>query len=137
MYTRILAAIDGSDRADRVIRAATDLARLTGATVHVLHAEASEAVYDQVVALEDDATAHAVVDQALTRLREAGVEADGEVVDVLREGVPDAVLNRARAINADLIVLGPRHHGRLGALLGGSVSHEVGLHTPTSLLLVP
>jgi nucleotide-binding universal stress UspA family protein len=33
-------------------------------------------------------------------------------------------------------VLGPRHHSRLGALLGASVSEEIALHAPTSVLLV-
>ncbi|MBP2703774.1 universal stress protein [Microbispora sp. RL4-1S] len=136
MYTRILAAIDRSDRAGRVIETVTDLARLTGAAVHVLHAEESGVVYDQVVALEDHETAQAVVDRALARLREEGIKADGEVVEVLHEGVPDAVLDSAREFGADLVVLGPRHHGRIGALLGSSVSHEVALHTPSSLLLV-
>ncbi|GAA0407746.1 universal stress protein [Microbispora corallina] len=136
MFTSILVAVDASSRSGRILTEVEDLARATGAAVHVLHADESEVVYDQMVELEDGATAAATVDQAVARLRAAGLTADGEVVEVLHENVPYAVLERARALRADLVVLGPRHHGRIGALLGGSVTHEVSLHTPVSLLLV-
>ncbi|MFC7639725.1 universal stress protein [Streptosporangium lutulentum] len=91
---------------------------------------------DQVVDMETDEEARAVVDGAVARLREAGVTVEGEVIHVLREGVPANILKRARELGSDLIVLGPRHHGRLGALLGSSVSHEVSLHASVSMLLV-
>lgn len=67
MYQRILTAIDGSDRAERVLDTVERLALLTGTTVHVVHADESGIVYDQVVDLEDDGAAGAVVDRALAR----------------------------------------------------------------------
>jgi nucleotide-binding universal stress UspA family protein len=136
MYKRILAAIDTSSRADSVIETVEYLARITGASVHVLHAGESRIVYDQIVELESEADARATLNRALEKMRAAGVEADGEVLDVIHEDVPQTILDRAAALGSDLIVLGPRHHGRIGALLGSSVSHEVSLRTPVSLLLV-
>ncbi|WP_371785023.1 universal stress protein [Streptosporangium subroseum] len=136
MYKHILTAIDSSPRGDRVLDAVEYLAGVTGADVQVLHAEEREIFADQVVDLETDEEARAIVDRAVARLRGAGITAEGEVIHVLREGVPDNILARARELGSDLIVLGPRHHGRLGALLGASVSHEVSLHASVSLLLV-
>jgi nucleotide-binding universal stress UspA family protein len=136
MYKHILTAIDSSPRGDRVLDAVEYLAGITGADVQVLHAEERQVIADQVVDLETDEEARAVVEQAVARLRGAGITADGEVIHVLHEAVPDNILTRARELDSDLIVLGPRHHGRLGALLGASVSHEVSLHASVSLLLV-
>ncbi|MFD1930102.1 MULTISPECIES: universal stress protein [Nonomuraea] len=136
MYQHILTAIDGSTRAARVMDAVEYLAKATGAAVHVLHADEAEAVYDRVVDLEDDDVAQAVIDREVVRLRAAGVNAEGEVADVLHENVADLIVTRARELGSDLIVLGPGHHGRIGALLGSSVSHEVSLRAPASLLLV-
>ncbi|MEZ0075949.1 universal stress protein [Planotetraspora sp. GP83] len=136
MYKRILVAIDNSSRSDRVLETVESLARLTGGAVDVLHAEESHVVYDTVVKVEEHDDAQAVVGRAVTRLTEAGVQAKGEVVEALSGQVPDVILNRAREAGSDLVVLGPRHHSRIGALLGGSVSGEVALHTPISVLLV-
>jgi nucleotide-binding universal stress UspA family protein len=136
MYKHILTAIDSSPRASRVLDTVEYLAGVTGADVQVLHAEERDVFADQVVDLESHEEATAIVDSAVARLRAAGVTVEGEVLQLLREGVPNYILTRARELGSDLIVLGPRHHGRLGALLGSSVSHEVSLHTPASLLLV-
>jgi nucleotide-binding universal stress UspA family protein len=136
MYKRILAAVDGSARSERILESVEYLARVTGASVDVLHAEESEVVYDTEVELEDERDARAVVDRAVTRLEEAGVRVRGEMVRALRGDLPDVLLNRVLELGNDLIVLGPRHHSRLGALLGASVSEEIALHAPTSVLLV-
>jgi nucleotide-binding universal stress UspA family protein len=136
MYKHILTAIDSSPRASLVLDAVEYLAGVTGADVQVLHAEERDVFADQVVDLESDEEAAAIVNSAVARLRAAGVTTEGEVIQILREGVPNHILKRAGELGSDLIVLGPRHHGRLGALLGASVSHEVSLHASVSLLLV-
>jgi nucleotide-binding universal stress UspA family protein len=136
MFTRILAAIDGSERTDRVMEVVRYLARTTGAAVHVVHADESDAVYDQIVDLEDDSSAHAVVNREVTRLRAMDVVAGGEVADVLHDDVAELLLHKARELRSDLIVLGPRHHSRFAALVGASVSLEVALSAPVAVLLV-
>ncbi|GGL17935.1 hypothetical protein Sme01_55770 [Sphaerisporangium melleum] len=136
MFKNILVAIDGSERGEKIIDIVEGLAKAGGARVHVLHANESEIVGDQVVDLEEDTAARAIVDRAVAGLQAAGLQAAGDVAGALRGDVPDLILSRAAELGSDLIVLGPRHHGRVGALLGGSVTHEVTLHTTVSLLLV-
>ena len=54
---------------------------------------------------------------------------------VLRGHPASALLAEARAWNADLIVIGNRGHGALGAILLGSVSTEVVDHAPYPVLV--
>jgi len=136
MFTCILAAIDNSERTRRVLDVVTHLAQSSGAAVHLVHADEAEAVFNQVVDLEDDRAARVLVDREVVRLRSLGVAATGDVVDVLQEDVADVILARARYVGSDLIALGPRHHSRFAAWFGSSVSLEVSLHSRTSVLLV-
>jgi nucleotide-binding universal stress UspA family protein len=136
MYKRILAAIDSSERSDRVLETVEGLARLTGAAVDVVHVDPSQIVYDTVVEVEDEQEAQAVVDNALARLKGAGVTAHGRVLTGFRGEIAGLVADQARELGSDLIVLGPGHHTKLGVLFGESVSEKVAFHTPTSVLLV-
>ncbi|WP_186316018.1 universal stress protein [Catellatospora sichuanensis] len=135
MFDTILAAIDGSARDEHLLDTVAYLARTSGANVYVAHADESMMVYDAVVDLADDALARKLVCVAVERLRETGVVADGSVLPTLYGDVPQLLADRARAVGADLIALGPRHHGRLGAL-AGSVSSDVSRLSVVSVLLV-
>jgi len=136
MFKCILAAIDNSERTERVMEVVGQLAQTSGAAVHIVHADEAEAVYDQVVDLEDDRSAQGLVDREVARLRSAGTVATGDVMDVLHEDVAELILTRAREFGSDLIVLAPRHHHRFAALFGTSVSLDVALNASTSVLLV-
>lgn len=54
MYQRILVAVDSSPFAQPALRTAGDMARLTGAAVHVVHVLASAVAFDTVMNLEED-----------------------------------------------------------------------------------
>lgn len=57
---------------------------------------------------------------------------------VAEEGVPfEVIIERAKAVGADLIVLGSRGHTALGEMLLGSVAHKVTMKSPVPVLLVP
>ncbi|SCL22520.1 Nucleotide-binding universal stress protein, UspA family [Micromonospora rhizosphaerae] len=136
MYQHILAAVDATPISERVLDAATALATAFGATVHVVHIDESEAVYDRVVDLEDDTLARNQVAVAKDRLRASGVPATGEVVDGLDTDVPALILDTAHAHGADLVILGPHHRAGLARLLQPSVSDHVGRRADVALLLV-
>ncbi|MEU1598829.1 universal stress protein [Streptomyces sp. NPDC005708] len=137
MFHRILIAVDGSPAAHSAIRTTTELALLTGATVRVLHIDTSEVVYDTVVGLEDDATAHQVLDSAVATLRQAGIQADGELLDGLTSEVAQAVQKAAEGFDADLIVVSPHHRGRLAAWFSPSVSIAIAHKSQVAVLLTP
>ncbi|MGS2614435.1 universal stress protein [Micromonospora sp. LZ34] len=136
MYRHILAAVDATPVSERVLDAATALATAFGATVHVVHVDESEAVYDQVVDLEDDTLGRERVAGAVDRLRASGVAATSAVVDGLDTDVPALILDAAHAQGANLIILGPHHRAGLARLLEPNVSDLVGRRADVALLLV-
>lgn len=135
MFHRILVAVDGTPATPSALRTTAELALLTGAKVRVLHIDPSEVVYDTVVGLEDDTAAHQVLDSAVATLRQAGVPADGELLDGLVADVAQAVHKAAEGFGADLIVVSPHHRGRLAAWFSPSVSDAVAHQSRIAVLL--
>lgn len=141
MYKNILTAVDGSAHGSAVLDAVTSLAKLTGATVHVIHIRPSQVLSGgftggAVVAVEEAADGRKVVDEALARLRADGVTAEGEVDEGLREDLAVILVERAEALGSDLIAVGPGHYSGIAALLHNSVSRGVAKISHTSVLLV-
>ncbi len=141
MYKNILATVDGTVHGEAVLDAVSALAKLTGATVHVIHIRPMQVLGSAfaptaVVSTEEDAAGQRVVDDALARLRGEGVTAEGEVDDGLREDLADILVERARALGSDLIAVGPGHYSGIQALLHSSVSRGVARTAPASVLLV-
>ncbi|MCC8450350.1 universal stress protein [Streptomyces rochei] len=137
MFKRILVAVDPSPARHSVIGLAGDMARLTGAKVSVLHVAPSTATIAAVVSLEDDAEAQGILDEALTRLRDAGVEAEGTVVDALTTQIATTISSAAEEWKADLLILSPHHRGSLEALINPRVSDAVAHTSRIAVLLAP
>ncbi len=146
MYQSIVVGTDGSDGAQIAVDTATELARLTGATLHVVHAHrvASAAHFGagseigaapvDIVATNEAITseAQALVERALEPARRAGVTAESHCVG----GDPvDALLDAADATGADLVVVGNRGMTGVRRLLG-SVPSKLSHHCPASILIV-
>ncbi|MFJ8542332.1 universal stress protein [Streptomyces sp. NPDC093586] len=137
MFKSILVAVDSSPARHSVIRLAGDMARLTGAEISVLHVAPSTATIAAVVSLEDDAEARAILDDALARLREAGVTAEGTVTRALTTAIATTISSTARERQADLLILSPHHRGTLEALINPRVSDAVAHRGRTAVLLAP
>ncbi len=140
MYKNILTAVDGSAHGSAVLDAVASLAKLTGASVHVIHIRPSEVISGGVTAavvpVEDAEDSRQVVKDALARLREDGVTADGEVDEGLRGELAAILVDRAAELGSDLIAVGPGHYSGISALLHTSVSRGVAKTSPVSVLLV-
>ncbi|MYR55694.1 universal stress protein, partial [Streptomyces sp. SID625] len=113
---------------------AGDMARLTGARVGVLHVAPTAATLAVVVPLEGDAEAKALVDEAVTALREAGVEAEGTVASGLTTEIATTISAAAEDFGADLVVLSPHHRGFLEGVFSPRVSDAVA-HTGRTAVL--
>jgi nucleotide-binding universal stress UspA family protein len=137
MFKRILVAVDSNPARHSVVRLAGDMARLTGAEVSVLHIAASTATIAAVVSLEDDAEAQAILDEAVTWLREAGVEAEGTVTHALTTQIASTISSAAEEGQADLLILSPRHRGSLEALINPRVSDAIAHSSRIAVLLAP
>ncbi|MFF9331122.1 universal stress protein [Streptomyces albogriseolus] len=103
----------------------------------VLARAESQATIAAVVSLEDDSEAKTVLDEAVTRLRDAGVEAEGTVVDALTTQIAATISATAEEWRADLLILSPHHRGSLQALFNPRVSDAVAHSSRTAVLLAP
>lgn len=137
VFQRILVAVDPSPARHSAVRLTGELAQLANAEVRVIHVIASAASVAAVVPLEEDTEAQAVLDEALTALREQGVKAEGTLVRGLTTQVASAISETAQEFAADLIVLSPHHRGAVEALFDPRVSDAVAHHTKTAILLAP
>ena len=144
--SRFLLATDGSDAVTPAERIGVDLATtlggrltavsavdqaraLTNAGGGVLTNETIESVKRAVTNRATDA-----VDRALDRAEEAGVDADGEVI----EGEPSrAICGYARDADADVVIVGT--HGRTGVrrVVLGSVAERILRAADRPVLVVP
>lgn len=130
MFIRILLAVDGSEHATKAVDVAVHLAaKEPNATVRVLHAMTlvvpdgglgwqyvQEGIEAQTVHAEE------LVSKTRAQLEAAGIKTDGKVA----QGSPaKAVVEEAKEIGADLIIVGSRGLSKWQGLLLGSTSHQV------------
>lgn len=147
MYKQIVVGTDGSTGADVAVDTAIELARLTGATLHVVHAHKIVSAYQIATAaeagvvpfnvMESNDAVHAegqrICDDVTQRAEAVGVHAEAHCVV---GDAADVVVKVATDVEADLVVVG--NHGMTGVrrLVLGSVPNKVSHHCPTSLLIV-
>ena len=125
MFERIVAAIDESDNAERVLTTVQELATLAGSEVWVVHALEREASKFGSPRIETPDDARAFADAAAQKLTSAGITAHAEVVHTLYGHAAREILSVAAARDAGVIVMGSRGRGELAGLLVGSTAHKV------------
>jgi nucleotide-binding universal stress UspA family protein len=144
MFGRIVVGTDGSETASEAVRQATELAKLTGAVLHVVSAyepvprdrlreETADVPGDVAHSVGPREDVNQVLDGASKTAKSAGVEIQSHP----REGEPaDALLDVAEDIKADVIVVGNK--GMTGAkrFLLGSVPNKVSHHAPCAVWIV-
>jgi nucleotide-binding universal stress UspA family protein len=142
--TRILAALDGSETAETALRDALELGITENAAITLVHvlqpavAAASPYLPHTIQLTQDEITAREDhMRQYLERVAEQPALADRKVdcrVAVDYHPAP-AILDLAREITADLIVLGTHGRGGLRRLLLGSVADKVVRGTHRTVLV--
>lgn len=139
----IVVGTDGSETATRAVQHAADLARATGARVHVVSAYkpltgvhiAAGAGMPEMAALDIEPSVHvnSILDQAAAIFRMNGVEVDTHAC----KGDPaTALLDIADAQHATMIVVGNKGMDSAKRFLLGNVPDKVSHHAPCSVLIV-
>jgi nucleotide-binding universal stress UspA family protein len=133
---RIVVGVDGSPGAQRAVRWAAALARVSGAEIVAVHALGLLAHLggDVVPSQSHRAEITAKVAQWCEPLSDAGVAYRAVVAD----GNPvTALLAEADEVRADLIVVGRRGEGALSGLELGSTSRQLVEHAALTVVVVP
>jgi nucleotide-binding universal stress UspA family protein len=134
MISNILIPVDGSDHSRKALELGCDMAKKYGAAVHLMHITESP-IRDQTLVLGGAAVTFSASPQDLKRAGSKVLEYAREyaqnhgVKEVTTEvtgGSPaHRIVESAKDIHADMIVMGTRGLSDLAGLLVGSVSHKV------------
>lgn len=138
----VVAAIDSTEAADRIVDKASRVAVAAKLRVDVVHVLESVIVSDTAVDGEDLETASAAVRTQLDRLAAAGVGAAGYVLGTEQghsedhAGAGRAVAEYANHIQARSLVIGAPTHGGLSALMDASATQEIWRTAQTDVTIV-
>jgi nucleotide-binding universal stress UspA family protein len=143
MYQRILIPTDGSDITAKALQTGVGLARLTGARIYVISVKEPfpysaisemQPVPPQEFYDAQERIAATRVKAAVDTVAQAGIACEGHTVEALHPW--EAIIDHAKQNACDLIVMAS--HGRRGvsALLLGSETQRVLLHTDLPVLIV-
>ena len=135
MFEKVLLAIDGSEESKRAVETTSELATSTGSEVLVYHVMEREVNQGGVFDMEPHEVATQLVDEAVGKLKDAGVNASGEVNRGIYGRAAKEILDKAKEFDADLVVMGSRGLTDLTGVLVGSVTHKV-LHLTHCPVLV-
>ena len=143
MYETILIPTDGRSDTQPAVSQGLSLARLCGATVHVLYVidiayvleytfgDRNDEFDTRMAELEDQGK------RATAKIAEEATPFDVDVIRVVRHGPPvETILEYAETNGIDLIVMGPHRRRRLDRLLVRSVTEAVGRATDIPVLSV-
>jgi nucleotide-binding universal stress UspA family protein len=134
---RIVVGVDGSATAQRALHWALTEGRLRSATVDVVHAWQPPYIGGSFATAGMDPR---LFEDAARTLLDTMVDAEDTQGVSVRRSVecrsPAGALLRA-ARDADLVVVGSRGLGGFRRLLLGSVSHQVALHAPCPVVVLP
>ena len=145
MYAKILVPVDGSTASSRGLQEAIMLAKEQHATIYLLHVveeyfatqgfDAGRVATDRLLEELRDG-GRRVLDRAEEKVVEAGVPCQRFMEENVGQRVADIIVERAKSLAAELIVLGT--HGRRGLrrLVLGSDAEIVLRYTSVPVLLV-
>lgn len=142
LFSNVLVPFDGSAQSQKALEAAVDLVKLQpSAKLTVVH------VYDflRIVIADSLITAPNSVNEEQYELAEQTIQTAEKYIESLpnethtelRQGAPaKTIVEYAKEINSDLIVIGSRGLGSIGSVVLGSVSHNVVQHTNIPVLII-
>jgi nucleotide-binding universal stress UspA family protein len=129
MFKKILVPVDlaDTDLAQSAIETAVSLARASGGQVRLLNVlPPTPAMLTEYVPSDFDARQRQSAEEALVIIaRESGIDAAHIGVAARQGGVYHEVLEEAKAIHADLIVMSSHRPGMKSYFLGSNAGHVV------------
>lgn len=136
MFERIVVAIDGSAESSKTLPVAVELAQRFGSRVTVVHVREHAKYEGSDVDLGPEIAPEDLVEQAVARFTERGVEAGSEIRRVTPGDTPEQIVDVADEAQADLIVMGTRGLTEWRSMLLGGVANKVVHQAHCPVLLV-
>jgi nucleotide-binding universal stress UspA family protein len=138
VLSRIVVANDGSEGGFRALVMACDLAKRYGAALHMVSVEELPdfpASIDEIVEIKDaeNHKFHGVVERAREMAEAAGITFEA---DVIAGHAVAAVIERVKAVKADLLVVGFMGHSALYERIIGGTSDRLVRLAPCPVLVV-
>jgi len=146
MYKNILVAIDDSETSSSALREALHIAKCSNAKLYITHVadETLLNMHNHVFAHMADADNNAIttLTQAGQKLLDeamktaTGIDAEALLLHATNRRVSEAITEKAKELEIDLIIIG--RHGRRGlaTLILGSVAEQIAKIATASVLLV-
>lgn len=147
MYEHLLVPIDGSELSGKAVKHSLGLAKMLGARVTGFTVElpmplllgdpgavAFSAEMIQEHQVKSEAHARSLLRQFGLQAQEAGVPFDGQFM--MTDQVADSIVDMARRLECDLIVMATHGRHGLDALINGSLTKSVLSHSQIPLLVV-
>ena len=135
----IVVGTDGSTDAELAIERAAEIAKATGAKVHLVTVVHNPTFHEPIASsakmgdVDMGGVAEGVLVRAERQLEDAGVEVEKHT----REGDPArALIEIADELEADLIIVGARGKSAMERFLLGSVSHKLSHYAGRSVMVV-
>jgi nucleotide-binding universal stress UspA family protein len=138
MAERILVGLDGSPRQPAVLAAASELAKLHGAELHLCRAMAVPLSLPAVLwSLQGDDLTDFLVEHGTKEIESVAQGIEGLVTKVhCKIGQPaDVICKVAEAIGAEVVVIGTHGYDRLDRVLGTTAAKVVN-QAPCSVFVV-
>jgi nucleotide-binding universal stress UspA family protein len=137
VFNNIVVALDGSTYSERALDAARELARLSGARLHLLTVVlAYKQAHVPVVGRLDQQTEQRANDY-LRPLAATATGAGAAVVTYVRHGAPaEEIVRLATEVNADLITMSTHGIGATGLHALGSVAMKVLETAPCPVMMI-
>jgi nucleotide-binding universal stress UspA family protein len=145
--TRVLAALDGTERGYLVMRVAGGFARAAGARLRGVIVEPPDFGEGAALAQSVPNARSLRLGQTIDRVGieepdlfnpwQRGQETDQPLLSVRRGDVVDEVMKELEDCGADLLAVGHRRGGPAGILEGQSVGRRLLVQAPTAILTVP
>jgi nucleotide-binding universal stress UspA family protein len=138
VFTRIVVANDGSEGGFRALAMACDLSKRYGAALHMVSVEELPdfpASIDEILEIKDanNHKFHAVVERAREMAKAQGIEFEA---DVVAGHAAASVIERVKAVKADLLVIGFMGHSALYERIIGGTSDRLVRLAPCPVLVV-
>ena len=146
MYKKILVAIDDSETSRSALREAMHIAKTSNAKLFITHVSDETALnmHNHVFAHMADADnnavstlTHAGQELLVEAMKSAtGIDAEAILLHATNRRVSEAIVEKAKELEVDLIIIG--RHGRRGlaTLILGSVAEQIAKIATASVLLV-